>query len=78
MEKEMEARCLCGRIADSAHPEEIGFSQLPFFVPPEERCECGYAKVAHTSEVRYPITDHEYKPFMPKLGSFYCGCRGWE
>ena len=66
----MRARCICGKVADSDHPEELGFTELPFFVPPKEKCKCGYDKVAHTSEARYQITDHEYYPIVPELGSF--------
>ena len=70
---------MCGKIADSDHPEEVGFTTLPFFAPPKETCcKCGCYKEAHTSEARYPITDHEYTPVVSEYGSFYCGCRGWE
>ena len=75
----MKAKCTgCGRIADSDHPEELGFSKLPFFMEYQPKCKCGFYEVAHTPKATYQITDHEYEPVNEGMATFYCGCRGWE
>lgn len=82
------ARCgLCGA-PEPSDREKLAFFEYcgPGSSNADDRCECGYAAIAHLDVVeinphtgrRNEVRCGQFSPRGDGPDRYYCGCRGWD